>query len=307
MESKELRLPAADADKLLACADGLCALLYIHILRTGSFCLSKASRELKRSESDIVLAAGTLRRLGLLEKVEAPLPSREMPEFTAGDVSRRADSDKAFEAVVDEAQHRLGRTLNSNDLRLLLGIYDHLGLPADVIMLLLNHCIEEYQFSNGEGRMPTMRQIEKEAWFWAEQEINTFDAAEEHIRRSNERRQDAELVKEALQITGRALTATEKKYVDSWLSMGYDPETIAIAYDRTVTSTGKLAWRYMDRIITSWNEKKLYTPQEIASGDQRYVPKARARSDSAPAEEDVQKKIERMRKLNKYLNGNKEN
>ena len=37
-----------------------------------------------------------------------------------------------------EAEKALGRVLSDNDLRVLFGIYDHMGLPADVILLLLN-------------------------------------------------------------------------------------------------------------------------------------------------------------------------
>jgi hypothetical protein len=50
-------------------------------------------------------------------------------------------------------------------------------------MLLINHCIEDIQGRYGPGRMPTLRQIEKEAWYWSSQEIRDLDSAEEHIRR----------------------------------------------------------------------------------------------------------------------------
>ena len=269
MSEEKTLLTAGEADRLLACADGTAALLYLHILRSGGFSLSAAAGVLKRSEAEVALAADTLRRLGLLDGLRGPLQTQETPEYSAEDIVRRADSDSAFAGLVSEAERALGRVLSSNDLRLLFGIYDHLGLPADVIMLLLHHCIETYQERSGAGRMPAMRYIEKEAWYWAEQEILNLDAAEEHIRRERSRREQGEQVKAVLQIRDRALTAGERRYVDDWIALGYGPESLAIAYDRTVLSTGKLTWKYMDRIVRSWSEKRLYTPEEIEAGDAR--------------------------------------
>lgn len=297
MNEKYLPLKAGDADKLLACADGCCALLYLHILRTGSFSLTAACRDLKRTETEIALAADTLRRLGLLEKPEAPPVKEELPEYTAGDVVSRVKSDAAFEGVVREAERALGKVLSSSDLKILFGIYDHLGLPAEVIYVLINHSIETYQSANGEGRKPTMRAIEKEAWFWANMEILTLDAAEEHIRREKEKKELVFQVKELLQIRGRALTAGEKKYIDAWLDMGFSPAALAIAYDRTVLGTGKLVWKYMDKIVRSWNEKKLFTPEEIEAGDARYAP----RKTSLTAQEEDERDLEYTRRMYEHM------
>lgn len=300
MHEEKTLLTAEEADRLLACADGTAALLYLHILRSGGLSLSKAAGVLKRSEAEVALAADTLRRLGLLEGLRERLPQEETPEYTAEDIVRRADSDSAFAGVVSEAERSLGRVLSSNDLRLLFGIYDHLGLPADVIMLLLHHCIETYQARSGPGRMPTMRYIEKEAWYWAEQEILNLDTAEEHIRRERQRRELSQQVKNALQIRDRALTAGEQRYIDEWLALGYGPESLAIAYDRTVLSTGKLAWKYMDRIVRSWSEKGLFTPEEIEAGDSRRSgPK---RQLAAPSRSDSEKLAD-MRRLYENMKG----
>ena len=179
MGDEEKLLSAAEADRLLASADGRAALLYLHILRSGGFSLTSAARVLRCSETETALAADTLRRLGLMPRPDQPLPEKELPQSRGEDIVGRAKTDEAFKGILCEAERTLGRVLSTNDLTVLFGIYDHLGLPADVIMLLLHHCVEEYQARSGAGRMPTLRYIEKEAWFWAEQEILSLDAAEE--------------------------------------------------------------------------------------------------------------------------------
>lgn len=302
MNEENRILSSADADRLLAAKDGAAALLYLHILRRGGFSLTDAAADLRLSEAETARAAETLRRLGLLHR-EQPLPEKAMPEYTAEDIGTRARTDPGFEDVVAEAQRALGRVLSTADLKLLFGIYDYLALPPDVIMLLLHHCIEDYQRRSGAGRMPSMRAVEKEAWFWAENEITTLDAAEEHIRRDRERQQLGEQVKEVLQIRGRALTASEAKYVQSWLDLGFLPDAIAVAYDRTVLSTGRLVWKYMDRILQSWSEKKLFTPAEIEAGDARRVSPARPAADTPPEDEQKRRNQEILRKMYEQMNG----
>jgi DnaD/phage-associated family protein len=303
MSDQSIKLTPQEADRLLACADGTAALLLLHVRRTGTLSLSAASRDLKCSAAEVRRACEVLRCLELLPPEEAPPETRELPEYNSADITARAREDGAFETVVLEAQRSLGRGLSGNDLRLLFGIYDHLGLPADVIMLLLNHCVEAYQARYGAGRRPTMRYVEKEAWHWAENEVLTLDDAEAHIRREKQRQETVGQMKEVLQIRGRSLTAGEKSYIDRWLAQGFAPEAVAIAYDRTVLSTGKLAWRYLDKILSSWAEKNLFTPEEIASGDPRRGAAQGRQDPPQPAQSSREEKLRRIREVYQHLNG----
>ena len=98
-------------------------------------------------------------------------------------------------------------------------------------------------------------------------------------------------MKNALGIRGRDLTPTETKYISSWLGMGFEEDAIFIAYDRTVTSTGALKWPYMNKILCSWHEKKLHTPEEIAAGDGRKRPASGQNGSGAPVDMNELKKI----------------
>lgn len=298
-EEKNIMITAEETDRLLGAADGLSALLFLYLRRYHTYAPSKAARELNCNETDIVLAANKLRRLGLLEPLQNPhVEEQETPEYTIEDIIRRAAEDKSFSGLRYEAEQMLGKTLNTNDLRLLLGLYDHLGLPAEVIVMLLHHCVETYQERNGAGRIPTMRYIEKEGWFWAEHEILSLEAAEEHIDIEKRKQEIVEQIKPVLQIRGRDLSVSERRFVENWISLGYGPETLAVAYDRTVLATGRLVWRYMDRIIQSWNEKKLFTIEEITAGDSRNAP---AHVIDSGKEFSDSEKVARMRKMADHL------
>lgn len=296
-------LPAGDADKLLDQADGNCALLYLYLLRNGTSRTRRdAARALRLPETEVEKAAAKLRALGLLslKNGSLPPPPDEMPEYMAEDIVRRSEEDGGFKATLTETERVLGHSLSGADMKTLFGIYDHLGLPPEVIMELLYHCVEEYQARYGPGRVPTMRYIEKEAYFWANREIITLDAAEEHLRRRRVARDAVAKIRLAFGIRDRDLTATERKYIEDWLDLGFPPESIEMAFDRTVTNTGQLKWNYMNKIIQSWDGKGLHTPEEIEAGDR---PVKTVRPVSAPPAR-KEGELERMKKIyDKVRNG----
>lgn len=119
-------------------------------------------------ERRISAAAERLRGMGLLSPPprRASPPLQELPEYTSEEVVRRSDEDPAFRGVLAEAERLLGHTLSGADTRTLFGIYDYLGLPVDVIMELMHHCADEARLKYGPGRVPRMRDIEREAYVW---------------------------------------------------------------------------------------------------------------------------------------------
>ena len=266
-----LSLSADHAERLLALRDGDCALLYLHLLRSGgALDVERAAAQLGRSADDVRAAAAKLDRAGLLSRRETPLPPPDvLPEYSAQEIARRSREDLSFRALVAEARRVLGHDLSGADLKTLFGIYDRLGMPGDVIMLLINHCAATLKRRYGEGRLPSMHMVEKEAYRWANREILTAEQAESFIAESDRLELESERVRRALQITGHAPTPSERKYIEGWLAMGYSSEALALAYDRTVINTGKLTWAYMDTIVRSWYEKGLFTPEAIEKGDVR--------------------------------------
>ncbi len=271
-------IPRSDADKLIAAHDGDVALLYIWLCRQGVFDADAAARELCRTGAEIKNAYEKLCRLSLAHPAaqtahpaQEPVlpPADELPEYTAEDIVRRSNEDSGFQAVISQAQHKLGRTLSTADLKTLFGIYDHLALPADVIFMLIGYCIDVFREKYGPGRLPSMRSIEKEAYSWANREIITIEQADEYIRAAAEKRSRSGEIKTAMGLGSRVLTPTERRYMLSWFDMGFDNEAILIAYDRTVTNTGALKWGYMNKIMLSWHDKGIHTAAEVAERDSR--------------------------------------
>lgn len=292
-----LTMPLHDAERLTDAANAFDALLYIYLLQCGGeLDAPQAARALRVSEPTVLESAGRLAALGILsgtpQRREVLEPAQELPEVSAEDIARRtADSDD-FKALVAETQHIYGRLLSTSELKTLFGLYDYLALPPEVIMLLIHHCAEQTERRYGPGKKPTFRTLEKEAYAWANREIITYERAEQYIAETQRRGEKLTQAADALGIRDRTLTTTERRYLESWLDMGFDPAAIAEAMERTVTNTGGVKWRYMDGIVRSWDSKGLHTLAEIAAGDKKSARGAPEAAQGPTAEE-----FERMKKL----------
>lgn len=297
-----LNIPLRDANLLLDAGDGDGALLYLHLLKTGgTLDEERAARELRLSVRAIQAAAARLTRMGLLSADEpAPSTSRELPEYEATDIVRRTQSDPEFLILVEETQATLGRVLSSPDVKRLFGIYDTLALPVDVIMLLIHHCKEEHEQRYGPAKNLGFPVIEREAYSWCNREIVTYEQAEAWLAELARRKSLTGEIQRAMGIKNRDLSPTERKYIESWIEMGFGPEELALAADRTVVNTGELKWRYMNSIVRSWDEKGLHTVDEIEQGDGRGAGKRQSAARVA-AETPSSQELERLRRLREKI------
>lgn len=272
MISVPLNIPAGDVQKLLAAASPDASLLYIY-MKSGNP-LSSAEAELSLSPSRVNCAAATLRQLGLIaDDRPAPMLPGERPSYSEQDVLAAMEEDNTFRGLYSEVQRLLGKTLNTEELKILLGFTRYLGMPADVISILVCYCKDRAR-QRGSLRNPSLRTIEKEAYAWAEQGIETVEDAAAFIREQNIRNSRLSRLKSILQIRGRNLTAAEDRFAQSWLDMGLQEDLLSMAYERTCLNTGGLNWAYMNKIIQRWHQQGFTTAEDVQNGDRKpTVPK----------------------------------
>ena len=270
MIAEKVSLLQSDVRKLLGAASGDAALLYIY-LSSGNPA-ANAAAELRITESRLNCAAATLRQLGLWteDKISHIAPG-ERPAYSEYDVMDAMEQDNSFRGLYGEVQRLLGRSLNTEELKILLGFVRYLGLPEDVISVLVCYCKDRAR-QRGSLRNPSLRTIEKEAYAWAERGIDTMEEAAAFIQSQNVRNSRLHRLMQILQIRGRSLTAAEERFAISWLDMGFADDAMAMAYERTCLNTGGLNWAYMNKILQRWHEQGLHTAEEVRSGDRKPVP-----------------------------------
>ena len=270
MKGGQLYINENDTYKLLSAASGDAALLYLYLLSGNEPSLAAAS--LRLSDTRLQCAQATLRQLGLWEEKKEVLPLGERPAYSETDVIRAMDQDREFQALYGEVQRVMGRALNTEELKIVLGFVRYLGMPAEVVSLLVRHCQERAR-RKGSTRAPSLRTIEKEAYIWAERGIDTMDEAIAYVQNQSIRYTRLGRVMQILQIRGRSLTAAEERYAQQWIEWGFEEDAISLAYERTCLNTGGLNWAYMNKILSRWQENGLLSAQAVQAGDKKPLPK----------------------------------
>ena len=212
---------------------------------------------------------------------------RMRPSYTASEIDAAAGMNKEIDFMFKQAEKTLGRLLSTNDLELLYSFVDWLGLPVEVVTMLLNYAAKLGKTDK--------RYLETLAIDWAEREINTVDAVENFVKEMEEIHSNEHKIRSILGIYDRALTQTEKKYIKLWTEKKIPAELIEEAYERTVNSTGKLSFAYMNKILLSWAESGITKKEQIKEYEELFKIK------NAP----VKKKSEKKNKFNNYNDTNK--
>ncbi len=278
MDDGSVTLTAQAVRRLLDRGDGDASLLYLALLRHQGTTPPRAlAGELRWDRGRIESAEAVLRDLGLLAPPEraALEPADEHPAYQAADIARRLEGSGEFRQLISEVERRLGKKLSTPDVGILLELYDYLGLPADVIYLLVCHCAQRIQDRYGPGRRPGMKQIQKEGYAWARAGIDSQAEAASYLSRYAQRQEALPRYMQALRLGERPPVSSEEKYLAAWQEMGFPPETVALAYDRTVFHCHELKWPYLNGILKRWHQAGLHSPAEVAAHDRPAPPAAR--------------------------------
>ena len=264
MQNHDLLLPEQDWRKLLAAASGDSALLYLYLRAGGQ--PEQADNALRMSRTRLDCASASLKQLGLWPETPKVLRPAQPPVYTEDDLIREQNRGSGFRQLIGEAQRRLGKLLSTEELKVLLSLYDYLGLPSDVISVLISYCIQRAHV-RGSHRLPSMRSIEREAYHWADLGIDTLEEAAAHVQQQLEKQTRAGRIRKILQLQNRKLTPGEEKMAMQWIDWGFGDPEIALAYEKTCMNTGGLKWAYLNSILSSWHSQGLHTVQAIEACD----------------------------------------
>ena len=271
LNPQSIAMDNATADKLLVLGSGDAALLYLYLLRNGGeYDPAAAERLLHRTRSQLDTAMAQLTELGLatgakLPPAQPPQPQPDQaPEYTSKDILHEMnDETSRFPDLLKEVESVMGKRLSTTQTAALLELYDYVGLPSEVLLMMVNWLQARNRRRYGTGRRLTIAEVKRTGYQWKDYGYDTLDAAEEYIRAADLRESEIGAMMAACGIHGRKPTTSEGRYMSQWLDWRFPPETIAIAYDLTMTNQGRMNWSYCNGIVRSWHEKNLRTPEQV--------------------------------------------
>ena len=93
------------------------------------------------------------------------------------------------------------------------------------------------------------------------------DSAARYLKTWRDKQQGQSAYMQVLGLGQRRPVASEEKYISDWMDKGFPPETVALAYDKTIFYKKQLEWRYLNGILRRWHENGWHTPEEVQQGD----------------------------------------
>lgn len=182
------------------------------------------------------------------------------PSYSDDEIRFYSQQNQDVKQLFNMAQRILAKPLSSNDMSVLISLYDWLRMPLDEIAVLLTYCAE-----NGKGNM---RYIEKTAVDWNNKGIDTAEKAEEYLKNFNT---DFKEIMKYFGISNRTPTEAEQKYMTKWVNVfKMKKDIIKIACERTVIKTGQASFPYADSIVSKWYEAGVSSAADIVKIDEEF-------------------------------------
>lgn len=187
------------------------------------------------------------------------------PAYSQAEIDAVAAANKQVSALFYQAETILDKVLTASDMEMLFSFHDWLGLPVEVIMMLLSYAAKR-------GKT-TKHYLETVAIDWADKGIDTYEAAEDYVSELEAADSAEREIKSVLGIYNRALSSTERKYIKQWSAASIPMELISCAYDKTVENTGKLSYNYMNKILENWTDSGYTTVEDVKAAEEEYFRK----------------------------------
>lgn len=173
------------------------------------------------------------------------------------------NADDNLRALLAEVEASLSKPLSSGGTSVIVMLYDTCGLPAEVIVMLVNYCI-----SLGKS---DMRTIERMGVKWADDGIDTIEAADKRIADSNRSNENWKRVSYVFgNYNAGSPTVKQLEFADRWIGeWHFSDEMLRIAYEANVDNTGKMSLPYINKILKRWYDAGIFNPEDIERLDKK--------------------------------------
>lgn len=200
-------------------------------------------------------------------------------QYGQEEIAKKSQENAEIKFLLETVPSLLGRLISPSECSTLVYLYEGAGLPADVIIMLVQYCV-----SSGKGNM---RYIQKMAVSWAEEGIDNHIKAENKIKELEDRRSFEGQIRSIMGISDRALATAEKQAISRWCGWKTPPELVKLAYDICISRTGKLSFSYINSILNSWHEKGYTTVEQARNENKKGKSSSNGKSPSYDIDEYV--------------------
>lgn len=300
--NKVFAVPSSVVDKYIKLASGNSLKLLLFLTRHGG---ESFTAEILRSELGFeelgeledaalfwvqrgIIKAGNVKSIlePCAEKIPDPVPKTETPPeekkpsarkiapLSNGEIAKSIKSSPEVKMLFDEAEKMFARPLNQREREAIGDLSANFGFPCSVSLMMLKYCFKIDK--------ATPAYISKVAENWANEDIMTVQLADEKIRSLEKQDNIEKRICEAIGLSSK-ISSNMKNYIRIWaVDWGFNESMIMLAYNKTVDGTGKWSPSYANKILESWKERGIDTPDAVQKADEEFKS---AKVNKSPASE----------------------
>lgn len=257
-------------ERLLSAKNSDAALLYLCLMAEQDAASLQWPADRLKEAHQCLLQLHLINASQPLPLIQSPKPEDDRPpDYTSQDISQALANNLGFAALLHEVERLLGKVLSYQDQTGLYLILDYYALPPEVILTLVEWCLEKTTRTYGPGRKPTIPQIKREAYQWYRNGINTLEAADNYLHQQHLLAERTRALLACMDIYDRDPTPKETEYLSNWVQLGFSDELVRLAYQNTLFQKGRYNLAYTNAILNRWHSQEITTPEQVEAKEKR--------------------------------------
>ncbi|MCM1299901.1 MAG: DnaD domain protein [Firmicutes bacterium] len=218
--------------------------------------LNTEEKIVKKENSPVLAAASSSAFSAMPESLVHKVNLERIPDFPPVEIADTVRGSDEAKYLFKHCEALYGRPLKHNEQRTLMLILEDACLPVEVALILVDCC-----FSIKKATPAYMRATAVE---WSESEINTIEKAEKRMEEMISLSSAVERFRKMFEVNS-AFSKQQRDMINIWVNQyQFSDEMINEAYQITLNATGKLAFPYMNKVLSSWQDKGIKTPKQIS-------------------------------------------
>ena len=182
------------------------------------------------------------------------LEKKSHVKYSSKDVADIVNSQKEIKEMFSQLEIILKRNLRFSEQCGYINLVENYGFPVASVLMLVQYCEDIGKSS--------IRYVESIAESWFEQDITSYRQVEAEIIKLMKLHKIENKVAKIFGLTTNP-TKKQKEYIGSWTDLGFNIDMIQLAYEKCVDQINKISFPYINKIITSWANDKIFTIDEV--------------------------------------------
>ena len=212
-------------------------------------------------------------------KTPTPAEAPQKQNLSPSEISKIMKGSDEISELFKVAESALG-PLSHTQQNSLIWMSDYLGLKCEVIVTLIYYCLDIEKTNSAY--------MEKIAYSWHENDINTLNAAQEEVERLTSTREYSGKIMKIFGLSNRP-TKKQSELIAQWKSSGFSTELIEYALEKCLDQINKVNFDYINKILLSWKDSGFTEPGQVKNAESSYSQKKRRVKSSDDKDLDIEK------------------